>query len=379
MSPVKKILYIQYTNPTAYPPLENSSRIFGDAGWMVSFLGIQSRGTSNLLRFCSHPAISVELMPYCAPGWRQKLHYLRFALWCIYKYLIERPQVVYASDIWSYPIAVFLTYLPGPIVVMHEHDTPALVGSRVLRLVSWFRLQLIKRAHACICPQANRAAALAEQKPKNLFVVHNCPLTKDWAQKERTNFDVLRLWYHGSIGAPLLPLQVLHAIRQCEFPIHLTFAGYETIGSEGYVDKFMKESQTLGLQSRVTFLGPIPHKQLLAKAAENHIGLVLFDMKLLEPMVGASNKPFDYLAAGLAMLVPNTPEWEQFFVAKGCAVSCEPNNVDSITDALGRFRIDPSLITHCAQKGTQLLTSEWNYEYQFRPVFDFVARSALLA
>lgn len=34
-----RILYIQYTNPAGYPPLEHSSRILAQADWEVLFLG----------------------------------------------------------------------------------------------------------------------------------------------------------------------------------------------------------------------------------------------------------------------------------------------------------------------------------------------------
>jgi hypothetical protein len=34
-----KILYLQYTNPAAYPPLEHNSRILANEGWQVLFLG----------------------------------------------------------------------------------------------------------------------------------------------------------------------------------------------------------------------------------------------------------------------------------------------------------------------------------------------------
>ena len=34
---MKRVVYVQYTNPAAYPPLEHSSRILADAGWQVLF------------------------------------------------------------------------------------------------------------------------------------------------------------------------------------------------------------------------------------------------------------------------------------------------------------------------------------------------------
>ena len=78
----KKILYIQYTNPAGYPPLEHSSRILANEGWDVVFLGTGAKGASNL-KFPEHPKIAVLQIPFCEAGWRQKLHYGRYFLWVL--------------------------------------------------------------------------------------------------------------------------------------------------------------------------------------------------------------------------------------------------------------------------------------------------------
>src|SRR5438270_2313182 len=77
-----RILYVQYTNPAAYPPLEHSSHILADAGWDVIFLGTGALG-ANSLRFRPHDRIQVRQLPFCPAGWRQKLHYLWFAMWVV--------------------------------------------------------------------------------------------------------------------------------------------------------------------------------------------------------------------------------------------------------------------------------------------------------
>src|SRR3954470_9234239 len=95
-----RVLYLQYTNPAGYPPLQHSSRMLADSGWEVLFLGAEAQGV-NTLQFSPHARISVRTMPLCAPGWRQKLHYLRFCLWCLWEALRWRPQWVYASELLS--------------------------------------------------------------------------------------------------------------------------------------------------------------------------------------------------------------------------------------------------------------------------------------
>src|SRR5438094_4610293 len=102
-----RILYLQYTNPAGYPPLEHSSRILAGEGWQVLFLGTGALG-ADMLRFAPHERIHVRQMRFSPAGWRQKLHYLQFCLWVIFWVLRWRPQWVYASDPLSSPITLLL-------------------------------------------------------------------------------------------------------------------------------------------------------------------------------------------------------------------------------------------------------------------------------
>jgi hypothetical protein len=65
----KRILYIQYTNPAGYPPLEHSSRILAKEGWEALFLGTGVSG-AGALTFPPHPHITVYQVPCCYPSWR---------------------------------------------------------------------------------------------------------------------------------------------------------------------------------------------------------------------------------------------------------------------------------------------------------------------
>src|SRR5438132_1525043 len=150
-----KVLYVQYANPGAYPPLEHSSRILADNGWQVLMLGIGSRG-SEALRFPPHPKIEVRLLKYCPRGWKQKLHSFRFALWVLLTSLRWRPQWVYASDPLACPAAWALSLFPRWQLIYHEHDSPGTRsggqradGSPFMRLVFWTRQQVARRAAFC--------------------------------------------------------------------------------------------------------------------------------------------------------------------------------------------------------------------------------------
>src|SRR5438477_1167983 len=117
-----RIVFVQYTNPAGYPPLEHSSRILADRGWRVLFLGTGALGAGNL-EFPPHVNIEVRRWKFRKPGLGQKLHFLAFNHWVVMTAILLRPKWIYASDPFVCPVGLLLKRL-GFRVLYHEHDSP---------------------------------------------------------------------------------------------------------------------------------------------------------------------------------------------------------------------------------------------------------------
>jgi glycosyltransferase involved in cell wall biosynthesis len=117
---------------------------------------------------------------------------------------------------------------------------------------------------------------------------------------------------------------------------------------------------------------------LLASCGEADVGLSFMPLSTddanLQFMVGASNKPFDYLARGLALLVSDVPDWRQEYVEHGYGLACDPSDERSIADALRWMYDHPDEMRMMGERGRKRVASDWNYEYQFAPV---LARTTL--
>ena len=87
-------------------------------------------------------------------------------------------------------------------------------------------------------------------------------------------------------------------------------------------------------------------------------------------MVGASNKPFDYLACGLPLLTNTTDEWRSFFGNEGTSISCDPADAEDIARAVLLLRDAPNQREAMAERGRELISQKWNYEYQFQKVIE---------
>ena len=374
--PTPRVLYVQYTNPAVYPPLEHSSHLLAKAGWQVLFLGTGALG-AGALRFLPHDRITVRQMPFCPAGWQQKLHYLRFCFWVLWWTICWRPRWVYASDPLSCPIVILLSFLLGVRVIYHEHDSPAATSnSPFIRLCLAARRSLARRAEMCILPNQRRAEAFAQEMAKgpNIFCVWNCPTQEEIASPRQShNGNELWVLYHGSIVPIRLPPTVLHALTKLPASVQLRVIGYETVGHRGYVRHLQETASQLGLGERVQFLGAMPRGELLAWCHRCDVGLAFMpkdsDDINEQAMTGASNKPFDYLACGLALLVTDLPDWRKMYVESDYALVCDPDDPESIAVALRWFLDHPDAMHKMGEQGRQRIAAEWNYETQFALVW----------
>jgi glycosyltransferase involved in cell wall biosynthesis len=323
-------------------------------------------------------------MPYCSPGWKQKAHYVRFTLWALWWTLRWRPDWIYASDLLSCPAALLLSFLPGVRMVYHEHDSPVSSNrSLFLRLSMWARRRLARRAKMCVLPNRRRAEQFDTEVHKSSFnghrpsmVVWNCPSLEELsAPRSAHNGSDLWVLYHGSIVPPRLPLSVLEALTGLPERVKLCVIGYETIGHRGYVSELRGRAEELGISGQVKFPGTLmDRKELLAWCRKCDVGLsfmpkVSADINM-QAMVGASNKPFDYLSCGLALLVSDLSDWRAAYVEPGYGLACDPNDPESIAAALRWFLNHPVEMRAMGERGRQKIAEEWNYENQFSPVHE---------
>jgi len=377
----KRIAYVQYTNPAGYPPLHHSSQILAENGWDVLFLGTGAWGADKL-RFPPDERIQVRQLRFQPAGWRQKAHYAYFHLWCLLWAIRWRPTWIYASDPLSAPFAWFATVVLRIPVVFHEHDSPARAASSgsLARFCSRMRIRCARRAALGVLPNGRRADAFAATTkcPIPPLVVWNCPRRREVAPaRQRCEEGRLRLLYHGSIVQERLPVAVIEALAALPEGVSLTVVGYETVGSMGYLDTLRSRAAELGISRRLETLGTLARRELMEVCRTHDLGLSLMPLhsedENLHAMTGASNKPFDYLACGLAVLVSQLSDWEEMFVRPGYGLSCDPSSPESIAAAVGQLYANPERTRAMGERGRRRILNDWNYERQFQPVLDILS------
>jgi glycosyltransferase involved in cell wall biosynthesis len=197
--------------------------------------------------------------------------------------------------------------------------------------------------------------------------VWNCPSRED-AFERRVESSQTILHYHGNIGPELVPATVIKALALVP-GIQLRLIGYSTLGQENFPAMLRVEAQRYGVSDRVHIQPALPRAALLAEARRASIGLALMPMvssnENFRDMVGASNKPFDYLACGVPLLVSDLPEWRATFVDSRFGLACDPRDPMSIATALRWYVEHKSEGQSMGELGRQRILAEWNYETCF--------------
>lgn len=377
MTGAPTILYLHYTNPAAYPPLLHSIQLLARRGWSVRCVGANVASVSAL-RLPPHPRVTERLLPVRPAGWRQKIHYARFLGAALAEVRRARPDWLYVSDPIAAPAALAAARLhPGLRLLYHEHDSPDPAASMTMgqRLILRGRARLARAAALCVLPNERRLARLVAETGRrgDTACVWNCPLREEAEPPPAPAADgALRLAYVGSIVPVRLPVTLLHAMAQLPAAVMLRVIGYETQGHEGYLDHLRRTAHALGLGGRVEFLGPLPREAALQRLDGCHVGWSLWPSAGRDlndqDMDGASNKPFDYLARGLAVLVPDQPAWQTLFVAPGYGAIARVEEAAPLAGVL-RWCLDhPQEILAMGARGRQRILDEWHYERQFAPV-----------
>jgi glycosyltransferase involved in cell wall biosynthesis len=374
----RRVLYVQYTNPCGYPPLLHSSEILAERGWEVLLLGTQALGFETA-HPPNRPGVRFRHLAYCASGWKREFHYLWYCIWCVLQAFRWRPAWIYASDPSACIPALLLHALSGARMIYHEHDSPGEVPPHApvsLRMFVWARRKAAKAAVCCILPNENRAQSFRREtgvSPEKVKVVWNTPLRKEVSAAKRPSEGSLKLLYHGSIVPARVPLSVIHAIRKVHGPVVLRIAGYETIGSRGYVAELQRTAANLGIPESLEVVGLLQRDELMEYCRTCDVGLAVVPPAVQERnlanLVGASNKVFDYMACGLAVLVPQMPGWEEFL---SYGLACDPMDADSIARALQYFCDRPAEMRSMGERGRQRILETWNYAGHFLPVAELM-------
>lgn len=343
-----------------------------EAGWDVTILNSPFAGRE--LTFPPHPRVTIHNLRRRPSYIVGKPAFAEYMLASARIALMSRPDVVYASDPLGAAPGLLASRLARASLVYHEHDSPP-CNAYHSWLQQW-RERAARKAQLVVFPNAARALiAQAELgfRDDQLRIIWNLPRRAEIPVASATPQSPLVAYYHGSITPDRIPLAFAHALSVLQGRVRLHIAGYETPSGQDYVAKLRDCARDDSGNTLIDFGGLIAREKLLSHAAQmGHVGVSLAPLDSpdvnMRHLAGASNKAFDYMAAGMALLVPNLPEWQSLFVDEGYARPCEPQKCESIAAQLQWFADHPNELLEMGSRARAKIALDWNYDTAFASV-----------
>ena len=180
-----------------------------------------------------------------------------------------------------------------------------------------------------------------------------------------TRRDRLSLYWFSQIVSLDRGLQdVIRAMGRVRAPVvlHIRGAATREVKSE-----LMAIAQCCGVESRITFLEPVPPDELLASATEHDVGLCLEVPTTRNRDVCITNKMFLYMLAGLAVIASRTCGHAEVLEKSPTAgLLYQSGDLKELAGLIERLSLDRDLLTRTKTHALEAARERWNWERESR-------------
>ncbi|MFH1009482.1 MAG: glycosyltransferase family 4 protein [Candidatus Latescibacterota bacterium] len=313
------------------------------------------------------PGAQVE--PIYVGGKRSgKVRFLRFYRKAFWRAMRRNAEVYHAQDLYSLPVAYLAAraHRAGLIYDSHEYylGMGSLVGRRFERSI-WALVEKV------FIGKADRVITVGDAIADTLrtrygirrpVVVRNCPA---FTRSVRT--DALREWlgipksvaillYQGGMQRGRGLFMILESLKRVEGCCVVM------LGNGHMLEALKEHARRLGLTDRTYFPGSVPLGELMHLTASADIGIHLIENTCLNHYYCIPNKLFEYLMAGLPVIMSDFPEIGKVVREAQAGLLVDPTHPEQIADALKKLLSDEDLRRHYSEHGLKAAQERYNWD-----------------
>jgi glycosyltransferase involved in cell wall biosynthesis len=282
----------------------------------------------------------------------------------------QRPDVVHAHDAAMLLPGLVGARLTGARLIYDSHELATSVPYRD-RAWAWFVASIerlaIRRAATVITVSDGIADELVaryglQSRPvvlRNVSALDEGPVGGGGLREHLKDGATASIVLHQ--GAPAVDRgceALVSALCHLPADVHVVFLGSgEPAFSAGLLDL----AQRLGVEDRVRLIDSVGLGELLAWTREADVGVALLEDTCLNHRLALPNKLFEYIAAGVPVVVSDLPELRRIVNHYNIGWTATPGDPHAIAEAISRAldaRRDPRLQERLAQAASELCWSE---------------------
>lgn len=295
--------------------------------------------------------------------------YLQFGYRLLKILLKQKADVYFASDIYSLPFCVIAAKLKRKKVFYDSREVytelPAIQTKKIVKiLIKIIERHYIKKTNEIFT--TGKLDSLYIEKLYGLektYLLRNLPRIKndiipvDFVSIYNTE-EKIKLLYQGIIVKGRGIETYLEVIKQYSNAVLILLGGGEDL-------EFYKEmAKGMGIEKNVIFAGKVSQNEILNYTAGADVGLSVIDNVCMNNYYALPNKLFEYLMAGLPVIVSNLPQMAEIVENYNVGAVVNEQNPGQIIEILERWKNNPSEL-ELIKENTQKASAELNWENEF--------------
>jgi len=275
---------------------------------------------------------------------------------------LEPADVVHANDLDTLPAAWLLARGFRARLVYDAHElysdfesSPPRLYSAVARALEG---ALGRRAEAVVTVTDEIAEELTRRfrLPRRPDVVLNCPEVDPVEPTIHSTDEPLRAVYQAAVGHTRDLSELMEAARLAP-SVELTL---RVLGA----DRAELQAEAAKLPRPPIVEEPVPPAGIIAALRDHHVGLVIDRPLGLSNELTLPNKAFEYMMAGLALVVPRVRALVRLVEENGIGLAFDPGDPADLARALEELAADRARLDRYRTRARELALSRFNAEAQ---------------
>lgn len=307
------------------------------------------------------------------PKVKGKKERIRNTIWQVYLAAIdEEGDIYHFHDPELIPIG-FLLKLRGKKVIFDIHeDAPAQILEKEYINPAWLRTVVSKGVRFLEWMSGvffdgiiSVVPKITEKFPKNKSItLQNYPILQLIDQVTPASVPKRKpaMIYAGGITKIRSAVEIIKAINKIDEQAELWLLGkWET-------EDLKKSCEILPGWRQVQYFGFKSLEETYGHLKSADIGLIIF-YPLTNHLIASPNKAFEYMACSLPMIMSDFPYWREVF--EGAAIFVDPQNPDTIADAMTDLLEHPEKAKTLGAAGRRMVEEKYSWEAESQKLFAF--------
>lgn len=293
--------------------------------------------------------------------------------------IAENPDVIHANDLNALIPAYAAKRKLGCRIVYDSHEVYVenftVKKNKLAPFYKIIERYLVKKVDLMVCVSHAAAEYFAkEYKIKKPMVVTNCAPKKEIPsfkqQGKNKGFEVLNHgWFYAGRGYDIMAKSC--ALFDDYDEIRIAVRGF------GAIEQELRETVAeLDKKNRFVFYPSVTVQELVPKASKSHVGVAITEPICLNFKLSVSNKIFEYVAAGLPVIMSDIPEHRYLNDKYEFGIVLKENTPEAFAEAVIKLYTDKEFYNVCA-KNAKRLAEEVNWENEFDKLIDFLKKAEI--